>query len=47
MFWELIPIFGDEDYSFTILYTLYHFTCDVDVKFWSSDMVVMMFKDNY
>ena len=47
MFWELMLIFDGEGYSFIILYTLYNFTCDVYGKFWSSDMVVMRFKDNY
>ena len=46
MFWELMLIFVGEGYSFIILYNLYNFTCDVDGKFWSSDMVVMRFKDN-
>ena len=47
LFWELMLIFDGEGYSFIILYIIYNFTCDVDDKFWSSDMVVMRFKDNY
>ena len=43
LFWELMLIFDGEGYSFIILYILYNFTCDVDGKFWASDMVVMRF----